>query len=424
MKLIFSIFTAIIAITSSHLPETNNCNDQMLSSDQSYKTNQGFVQTTPIAFSSFYRDMNDRVSKAEAKVKKLYEEYQNFIKVTEVLKENANSMAMITGSYAKKTLLPLPSGYNESECYFFWYSHLKWATGFTARSGNTRKAEPSYQSGGYRVGGTYQVTCIKPAIPPTYVLPTKELFSNTETVSTHEPPSTPPKVAQSIPTQYAAAGNLFAFVIPKATFSEANGNDLTLQVTLSDERPLPVWLIFIPGTRKLLGWPAVGHFPIKVTAFDGYGRQASNEFALIVSNSLWYYVSIIMVGAAGMGICALLYLKFPWARRDSAKDLRDQDLCNLSNDMRKEIQALANRIAKLENISPQKQEEILGNDQSDHSKKAPKIFSNIKKSLKKKSYSKDKIMNNDYKNSDSDWSDFSEGDPWSKSTAKGAAALH
>ena len=361
---------------------------------------------------------------AEGKIRALYEviEQQH-----EALK-SSSYVSVLTGSYCQDTTLPLPAGFKEPECHFFWRSQEAVEEGnaqtIHSYSGNERVAIYPFKGDYYDKIGTYMVICTKPVIASDTALFSKEwLLNQTAKDDENSIPHTPPKVAQSIPTQYAAAGDLFTFVIPKATFSEANGDDLTLQVTLSDGSPLPVWLIFIPGTRKLLGWPAVGHFPIKVTAFDGYGRQASNEFALIVSNSLWYYVSTIMVGAAGVGICALLYLTFPWARRDSAKDLRDQDLWNLANDMRKErkeIQALANRIAQLENISLQKQKAILSNNR----KKGPKIFSNIKKRPKKKSHSEDKIVNDEYKNSDSDGSSFSEGDPWSNFTTGGAAALH
>ena len=397
MKLILSL----IALIASSAPPT-----------------QQRPHTIPTISAPAHHDDKGR-NLAEGKIRALYEviEQQH-----EALK-SSSYVSVLTGSYCQDTTLPLPAGFKEPECHFFWRSQEAVEEGnaktIHSYSGNERVAIYPFKGDYYDKVGTYMVICTKPVITSDTALFSKEwLFNQTEKADEKSIPNTPPKVAQSIPTQHASAGDSFTFVIPKATFSEADGDDIMLQVTLSDGSPLPVWLIFIHDTRELLGWPEVGHFPIKVTAFDGYGRQASNEFSLIVSNSLWYYVRTIMVGATGMGICALLYLKFPWARRDSAKDLRDQGVSNLANDMGEKMQALANRIAKLENISPQKQEAILGNNQSDNSKKGPKIFSNIKKSLKKKS------CGNDYKNSDSEWSDFSEGDPWSKSTAKGAATLH
>ncbi|MBA0215755.1 putative Ig domain-containing protein, partial [Pectobacterium brasiliense] len=64
----------------------------------------------------------------------------------------------------------------------------------------------------------------------------------------------------------------FNFTVPAGTFSDPDGDTLTLSATLADGSPLPSWITFNPATGTFSGTPGngdVGTVVIRVTATDG-----------------------------------------------------------------------------------------------------------------------------------------------------------
>lgn len=99
-------------------------------------------------------------------------------------------------------------------------------------------------------------------------------------------PNTPPIVFQQIPTTYATVGKRFEFIIPAETFTDADGDSLSLTATLPDGSVLPPWLNFYPHTWEFLGVPTVedvDHLQIKVTASDEHRGEVSEVFFLVVT---------------------------------------------------------------------------------------------------------------------------------------------
>ncbi|MCW2475287.1 putative Ig domain-containing protein [Candidatus Symbiopectobacterium sp. NZEC151] len=97
----------------------------------------------------------------------------------------------------------------------------------------------------------------------------------------------PPVVATPIPAQSVAQGGSLNFTVPAGTFSDPDGDTLTLSATLADGTALPSWLSFNPATGTFSGTPAngdVGSLTIKVTATDGSNASVSTTFGLTVTN--------------------------------------------------------------------------------------------------------------------------------------------
>ena len=98
-----------------------------------------------------------------------------------------------------------------------------------------------------------------------------------------------PVVAVSVPDQAATTGVEFDFTVPAGTFTDADAADvLMFSATLSDGTQLPPWLAFDASTQTFLGTRAdadVGTITVKVTADDGHGGTASDEFEIVVSLS-------------------------------------------------------------------------------------------------------------------------------------------
>ncbi|MEI7180332.1 putative Ig domain-containing protein [Pectobacterium carotovorum] len=96
-----------------------------------------------------------------------------------------------------------------------------------------------------------------------------------------------PVVATPIPPQSVAQGGGFNFTVPDGTFSDPDGDTLTLSATLADGTALPAWLSFNPATGTFSGTPAngdVGSLTIKITATDGSNASVSTTFGLTVTN--------------------------------------------------------------------------------------------------------------------------------------------
>ncbi|MCT7958110.1 putative Ig domain-containing protein, partial [Laspinema palackyanum] len=98
-----------------------------------------------------------------------------------------------------------------------------------------------------------------------------------------------PEVTIPIPDQNATAGEAFSFAIPEETFTDPEGDPLTVTATLADGSPLPDWLSFDPETGALSGTPDeqdVENLEIRLTADDGQGNQVPNTFALVVDEGI------------------------------------------------------------------------------------------------------------------------------------------
>ncbi|MCW2484119.1 putative Ig domain-containing protein, partial [Candidatus Symbiopectobacterium sp. NZEC135] len=94
-----------------------------------------------------------------------------------------------------------------------------------------------------------------------------------------------PVVATPIPAQSVAQDGSLSFTVPAGTFSDPDGDSLTLSATLADGSPLPSWLSFNPATGTFSGTPGngdIGSLSIKVTANDG-DASVSTNFTLTVT---------------------------------------------------------------------------------------------------------------------------------------------
>ncbi|MEM7766864.1 MAG: putative Ig domain-containing protein, partial [Pseudomonadota bacterium] len=96
--------------------------------------------------------------------------------------------------------------------------------------------------------------------------------------------NSPPVNANDIPDQSTDAGQAFNYTIPTNTFTDPDGDALTLSVTLSNGAALPGWLSFNSATNTFSGTPAngdAGTVSIRVTASDGEAT-ATDVFTLTV----------------------------------------------------------------------------------------------------------------------------------------------
>ncbi|QDX96989.1 tandem-95 repeat protein [Pectobacterium carotovorum subsp. carotovorum] len=96
-----------------------------------------------------------------------------------------------------------------------------------------------------------------------------------------------PVVATPIPAQSVAQDGSFSFTVPAGTFTDPDGDTLTLSATLADGSPLPAWLSFNPATGTFSGTPGnadVGSLSIKITATDPSSAAISTTFGLTVTN--------------------------------------------------------------------------------------------------------------------------------------------
>ncbi|MDC9820804.1 putative Ig domain-containing protein, partial [Pectobacterium polonicum] len=98
-----------------------------------------------------------------------------------------------------------------------------------------------------------------------------------------------PVVATPIPPQSVAQDGGFNFTVPDGTFSDPDGDTLTLSATLANGSPLPSWLRFDPTIGTFSGTPGnadVGTLVIRVTATDGSNTSISTSFGLTVTSSI------------------------------------------------------------------------------------------------------------------------------------------
>ena len=94
-----------------------------------------------------------------------------------------------------------------------------------------------------------------------------------------------PQLDVAIADQSADEDATFSFTVPLGTFSDVDGDDLTLSATLANGDPLPSWLSFDAASRTFSGTPEqsdVGTLSVEVTATDPSGAEASDTFDLTV----------------------------------------------------------------------------------------------------------------------------------------------
>ncbi|WP_221391593.1 putative Ig domain-containing protein [Dyadobacter sp. NIV53] len=91
-----------------------------------------------------------------------------------------------------------------------------------------------------------------------------------------------PVVATVVTDINTPVGSAFSFIVPGATFTDEDGDALTLSATLTDGNALPAWLTFNTATNTFSGTPSAAKiYPIKLTATDGQ-EFANTEFAITV----------------------------------------------------------------------------------------------------------------------------------------------
>ncbi|MDP2170096.1 MAG: putative Ig domain-containing protein [Rhodocyclaceae bacterium] len=98
-----------------------------------------------------------------------------------------------------------------------------------------------------------------------------------------------PEVAIALADQQATEDAPFAFTVPQDAFRDVDAGDtLSLAATQADGSALPSWLQFDAATRTFSGTPAngdVGSVSVRLTASDVAGAQASQTFAIGVTNT-------------------------------------------------------------------------------------------------------------------------------------------
>ncbi|MGU9868739.1 putative Ig domain-containing protein [Kluyvera ascorbata] len=96
-----------------------------------------------------------------------------------------------------------------------------------------------------------------------------------------------PVVSMPIPLQAVWQGQSLSFTVPAGTFSDPDGDTLTLSATLTSGSALPTWLHFNPTTGTFSGTPGnadVGNLNIRLTATDPDNASVSTIFNLLVVN--------------------------------------------------------------------------------------------------------------------------------------------
>ena len=97
----------------------------------------------------------------------------------------------------------------------------------------------------------------------------------------------PPVINAAIPAQQTNEKDEWRFTLPADAFRDPDGDPLTYTATLADGNALPEWLHFDAEKRIFSGTPGnddVGNLSIRVTANDGRGGSATQDFVLEVVN--------------------------------------------------------------------------------------------------------------------------------------------
>jgi VCBS repeat-containing protein len=97
-----------------------------------------------------------------------------------------------------------------------------------------------------------------------------------------------PEASIALAGQQAIEDASFAFTVPQDVFRDVDAGDvLTLSATQADGSALPTWLGFDAATRTFSGTPGngdVGSVAVRLIATDAAGAQASQTFAIGVTN--------------------------------------------------------------------------------------------------------------------------------------------
>ncbi|NEN89189.1 MAG: DUF642 domain-containing protein [Okeania sp. SIO3H1] len=105
-------------------------------------------------------------------------------------------------------------------------------------------------------------------------------------VSVTGPVNSPPIVTTPTFTTCCNMNSPFSYSIPNSTFSDTDGDSLTLSATLANGEPLPNWFSFDPDTNTFSGTPPTSEagkvLEIQVTADDGKGGTASSQLYIYV----------------------------------------------------------------------------------------------------------------------------------------------
>ena len=94
-----------------------------------------------------------------------------------------------------------------------------------------------------------------------------------------------PVLDEPLRDQVAVEGEAFEMVVASSTFSDSDGNSLTLSSQLGDGSDLPDWLSFDAASGAFSGTPGatnIGLFEIEVTATDPGGLSVSDQFVINV----------------------------------------------------------------------------------------------------------------------------------------------
>lgn len=103
-----------------------------------------------------------------------------------------------------------------------------------------------------------------------------------------------PAAGAAIPTQSATQDKAFSYTMPAASFSDADGDMLTLTATKADGSALPAWLTFSAGTFSgVPDFTDAGSLVVKVRASDGRGGSASTDFTIQVAQAPAIPISLL-----------------------------------------------------------------------------------------------------------------------------------
>ena len=115
------------------------------------------------------------------------------------------------------------------------------------------------------------------------------------------PQNDAPVLALPLTDQTSAEDQSVSFVLPASSFTDVDGDALTLSANLAGGGALPSWLSFNSSTRTFSGTPPLnfnGVLQIVVTASDG-ALSASDQFALTISPVNDAPVAVNDTGTAG-----------------------------------------------------------------------------------------------------------------------------